>query len=102
METGYSGLHHIICCFIMLYYPHPLNPPPTAHPFDEYPVRLDIDMMRLREIYMYIYILFLYTILRIYDYIYIYIYIYKTFGTAESGIPKEAHHMFMLCIYICK
>ena len=37
VETGCSGLHHIICCFIIEYYPHPLHHPPTAPPFDEYP-----------------------------------------------------------------
>ena len=31
-EAGYSGLHYIIYCFIIQYYPHPLHPPPTAPP----------------------------------------------------------------------
>ena len=37
VETGCSGLHYIIGCCIIYYYPHPLHPPPTAPPFDEYP-----------------------------------------------------------------
>ena len=84
----------------MLYYPHPLNPPPTAHPFDEYPVRLDIDMMRLREIYMYIYILFLYTILRIYDYIYIYIYIYIRHSEQLNLVFPRRHTICLCFAYI--
>ena len=37
VETGCSGLHYIIGSFIIQYFPHPLYPPPTAPPFDEYP-----------------------------------------------------------------
>ena len=39
VETGCSGLHYIIVigCFIVQYCLHPLHPPPTAPPFDEYP-----------------------------------------------------------------
>ena len=39
VETGCSGLHSVIGRFIIQCYPHPLHPPPTAPPFDEYPVR---------------------------------------------------------------
>ena len=38
METGCSGLHYITYRFIKYYYPHPLHPPPTAPPCNEYPV----------------------------------------------------------------
>ena len=38
VETGCSGLHYIIGCFIIYFYPHPLHTPPTAPPFDEYPL----------------------------------------------------------------
>ena len=37
VETGCSGSHYITGCFVIYYYPHPLHPPPTAPPFDEYP-----------------------------------------------------------------
>ena len=37
VETGCSGLHSIIGCFFMYYYLHPLHPPPTAPPCNEYP-----------------------------------------------------------------
>ena len=36
VETGCSGSHSIVGCFTIQYYPHPLHPPPTAPPFDEY------------------------------------------------------------------
>ena len=39
VERGCSGLHYIIGCFIIWYYPHPLHLPPTAPPFDEYPMK---------------------------------------------------------------
>ena len=38
VETGCSGLHYIIGCVTIQYYPHPLNPLSTAPPFEEYPV----------------------------------------------------------------
>ena len=37
LETGCSELYDVLYCFIMQYYPHPLNPPPTAPPCNEYP-----------------------------------------------------------------
>ena len=37
VETGCSCLHHIIGCVTIEYYPHPLRPPPTAPPCNEYP-----------------------------------------------------------------
>ena len=38
VETGCSGVHYIIGCFTIQYYHLPLHPPPTAPPFDEYPL----------------------------------------------------------------
>ena len=37
VETGCCALHYIIGCVAIQYYPHPLHPPPTAPPCDEYP-----------------------------------------------------------------
>ena len=37
LETGCSGLHYIIGCFIIQYYPNPLHLPPAAPPSAEYP-----------------------------------------------------------------
>ena len=51
VETGCGGLHYIIGCFTTKRYPHPLHPPPTAPPFDEYPIMLCHIML-----YIYIYI----------------------------------------------
>ena len=36
VETGCNGLHNMRGCFIILYYPHPLHPLPTAPPCNEY------------------------------------------------------------------
>ena len=50
VETGCSGLHYIIGCFIIQYYSHPLHSPPTAPPFDEYPdkSRAEFDNLLLQ------------------------------------------------------
>ena len=36
VETGCSALHDVMGCSTTYDFPHPLCPPPTAPPFDEY------------------------------------------------------------------
>ena len=43
VETGCSGLPYIIDGFTIWYHPHPLHPPPTAPPCDEYPSSFDFS-----------------------------------------------------------
>ena len=43
VETGCSGLHYIVGCFVIWYCPHPLHPLPTAPPCNEYPVTVTLN-----------------------------------------------------------
>ena len=50
VETGCSGSHHVIGCFTIWYCRHPLHPPPTAPPFDEFPIMIIITIIMMTTI----------------------------------------------------
>ena len=108
-ETGCRGLHYIIGCFIAQCYAHPLHPPPTAPPFDEYLTVLCIlyklcVCMHIARGEHYISTCYayncVYIIMCMYIYIYMYIYVYIYIYTHTLYINFVARQYIYIYIYI--